>query len=224
MPPFTPLPGLPTYVPSIPLLPPTPFIRTAGFCLLFSRYGTNKTKLNCIAIDISYPTFLPAFPHPGFANQGFRQRYVTCGTMRALTPAILHLGLQVSPFTATHLPIVPPPTTWCVRTSLLPPRQCVRWLSGFTLTSGARQHIPPNQVRHPADRHFASGCFPPRLTTTQLPSTTVLWHTPTRTLTLLISRHPGRTTKPLRGSFFSEFTTSLRYEIYFLYCVIFNFF
>jgi hypothetical protein len=111
MPPFTPLPGLPTYVPSIPLLPPTPFIRTAGFCLLFSRYGTNKTKLNCIAIDISYPTFLPAFPQPGFANQGFRQRYVTCGTMRALTPAIPHLGLQVSPFAATYLPVVPPPTT-----------------------------------------------------------------------------------------------------------------
>jgi hypothetical protein len=34
-----------------------------------------------------------------------------------------------------------------------------------------------------------------------------------------------RWTKPLRGSFFSEFPTSLRFMIYFLYCVIFlNFF
>lgn len=71
LPRFTPLPGLPTYVPSIPLLPPIPFNRTAGFCLLFSRFGTNKAKLNCIGIDISYPTFLPSFPHPGFANQSF---------------------------------------------------------------------------------------------------------------------------------------------------------
>ena len=29
---------------------------------------------------------------------------------------------------------------------------------------------PPNRVRHPTDRHFASGCSPPRLAATQLPS------------------------------------------------------
>ena len=40
--PFTLLPGLPTYVPSIPLLPPIPFNGDAGFCLLFSLLGTKK--------------------------------------------------------------------------------------------------------------------------------------------------------------------------------------
>ena len=72
LPPFTPLPRAATYVSSIPLLPPTPFSSDAGFCLLFSRFGTNKAKLNCIGIDISYPTFLPPFPRLGFANQDFR--------------------------------------------------------------------------------------------------------------------------------------------------------
>jgi len=53
----------------------------------------------------------------------------------------------------------------------------------------------------PADRPFASGCFSPRLTATQLPSASELWLSPTRTCTVLI-RHPrGRTTKPLRGAF-----------------------
>jgi len=34
----------------------------------------------------------------------------------------------------------------------------------------ARRRIPPNRVRHPAGHPFASGCSPPRLTATQLPS------------------------------------------------------
>jgi len=67
-------------------------------------------------------------------------------------------------------------------------------------------NIPPNRVRHPADRQFASGCSPPRLTTTQLPSATELWHTPTRTSTVLIWRHHGRTTEPLRGIVQDRFT------------------
>jgi hypothetical protein len=54
-------------------------------------------------------------------------------------------------------------------------------------------NIPPNQVRHPTDRQFASGCFTPRLTATQLPSATEPWHTPTRTSTVLIRRPHGRT-------------------------------
>ena len=37
--------------------------------------------------------------------------WVALDMLRALTPTIPHLGLQVSPFTATYLPIVPPPTT-----------------------------------------------------------------------------------------------------------------
>jgi hypothetical protein len=36
----------------------------------------------------------------------------------------------------------------------------------------ARRSSPPNRVRSPTDQQFASGCSPPRLTTTQLPSAT----------------------------------------------------
>src|SRR5436190_5711966 len=36
--------------------------------------------------------------------------------------------------------------------------------------SRARQHTPPNRVRHPTGYPFASGYFPPRLAATQLPS------------------------------------------------------
>jgi hypothetical protein len=36
----------------------------------------------------------------------------------------------------------------------------------------ARRYTPPKRVRYPTDRQFASGCSPPRLTTTQLPSAT----------------------------------------------------
>ncbi len=53
---------------------PIPSNRATGFCLLFSRFGTNEAKLNsnCIGIDISHPTFLPPFPRLGFANQDFQ--------------------------------------------------------------------------------------------------------------------------------------------------------
>ena len=81
--------------------------------------------------------------------------------------------------------------------SLWPPLQRNQWFLGFTLSQGARQNIPPNRVRYPANRQFASSSSPPGLATTQLPSTTELWHTPTRTCTVLIERPHGRTTKPL---------------------------
>ena len=54
-------------------------------------------------------------------------------------------------------------------------------------------NMPPNRVRSPTDHQFASGCSPPRLMATQLPSTTWLWFTMTRTFTVLIKRLPRRT-------------------------------
>jgi hypothetical protein len=57
----------------------------------------------------------------------------------------------------------------------------------------ARRSSPPNRVRYPTDRQFASGCSPPRLGATQLPSATELWHTPARTFTVLMWRLHGRT-------------------------------
>jgi hypothetical protein len=42
----------------------------------------------------------------------------------------------------------------------------------FALHPQTRRYARPNRVRHPTDCMFASGCFPPRLTTTQFPSAT----------------------------------------------------
>ena len=75
----------------------------------------------------------------------------------------------------------------------LPPRQRVQRVSDFAMNEQARRSSPPNRVRSPTDRQFASGCSPPHLTTTQLPSATELWHTPTRTFTVLMWRPHGRT-------------------------------
>jgi len=55
----------------------------------------------------------------------------------------------------------------------------------------ARRSTPPNRVRSPTDQQFASGCSPPRLTATQLPLATELWHPPTRTFTVLMWRITG---------------------------------
>jgi hypothetical protein len=48
--------------------------------------------------------------------------------------------------------------------------------SGFTLHEEARRTTRPNRVRYPTDCIFASGCSPPRLTATQLPSATEIGH------------------------------------------------
>ena len=61
-----------------------------------------------------------------------------------------------------------------------------RCVSDFAIYVQARRDIPPNRVRHPADRGFASGCFPPHLAVTQLPSATEVWLPPTWTCTMLI--------------------------------------
>ena len=52
----------------------------------------------------------------------------------------------------------------------LSPRQRVQRVSDFAMNEQARRSSPPNRVRYPTDRQFASGCSPPRLATTQLPS------------------------------------------------------
>ena len=63
----------------------------------------------------------------------------------------------------------------------------------FAMNEQARRYTPPNRVRHPADRQFASSCSPPRLAATQLPSTTGPWLTLTQTFTVQMWRLHGRT-------------------------------
>ena len=64
-------------------------------------------------------------------------------------------------------------------------------IPGFAMNEEARRTAPPKRVRFTTDRKFASGCSPPRLTATQLPSATGLWLTPARTLTMLLRAIEG---------------------------------
>jgi len=111
----------------------------------------------------------------------------------ALTPAARHLGLQVSPLISRHLPNVAPPTTLCTPVSLYTPFQRTGRVSDFAMNEQARRVTPPNRVRHPAHRQFASSCSPPRLAATQLLSATGPWLTLTQTFTVQMSRLHGRT-------------------------------
>ena len=125
------------------------------------------------------------------------------GTIRPLTPAHRHVDEQVSPLSSRKLLNVPPPTTWCTPVSLFTPYllfQRTRRVSDFAMNEQARRYTPPNRVRYPADRQFASGCSPPHLMVTQLPSATGLWLTPTRTYTVLFARLHGRTHSRVCGN------------------------
>jgi hypothetical protein len=173
--------------------------QVSASCLAIS--GTDETHSNlnfiCTGLDIVHPTFLPPFPRTGFTSQDFRLclRYYegseSCHSftwgrrpphlLRFTFPSFRLQPRDVSTHRFSHHSSVSSefqasPFSWRLA-----------------------NNIPPNRVRYPADRQFASGCFPPRLTTTQLPSATELWHTPTWTCTMLINRHHGRTTEPLRG-------------------------
>ena len=136
----------------------------------------------------------------GTTRQALGRPNRNSGTIRALTPARGHLRRQVSPLTSPHLPDVPPPTTRCVPTSLSTPAQRVGCVSGFALSQEARHALPAESGSSPADRQFASGCSPPRLAATQLPSATEPWHTPTRTFTVLMKRPRGRTGSAALGA------------------------
>jgi hypothetical protein len=88
-----------------------------------------------------------------------------------------HLSPNRSPcFTPHDLPCIPSPNTWRALPPLLrcPPSVTGSLVSSpglnFTLNPQARRYARPNRVRPPTDCMFASGCFPPRLTATQLPS------------------------------------------------------
>ena len=94
--------------------------------------------------------------------------------MKALTPPGLARSRQVSPLAPLCRPNIPSPNTTWLRTSLCPSPQRLRSGlvrgPGFTQDPQARQSRPPNRVRCPTGCPFASGCFPPRLAATQLPS------------------------------------------------------
>ncbi len=130
--------------------------------------------------------------------------------MRALNPATPHLGLQASP---TYCDL---PSCRSASNHVMCPHIALTATAACTVISRLHPNVGGSPA-HPAESSSSSCrptvCFrllptPSRLTATQLPSATELWYTPTWTCTMLINRHHGRTTKPLRGSFSSVFPTS----------------
>ena len=163
-----------------------------SLCVLSSPYGHCRRLLLALHRCDSPPsTFLPPVPRRSFA---------LCAS-RGSSPLRYHEGSDS--YTA-HLrrrsPRLPRHTFLSFRLQprglpghRFPPRQRVQRFSDFAMNEQARRSSPPNRVRHPTDRQFASGCSPPRFTATQLPSATELWHTPAWTFTMLLWRHHGRT-------------------------------
>jgi hypothetical protein len=116
-------------------------------------------------------TSLPPVPRLGFALRACRSgrpdpRYHEGSDSRQRPP-----HQRVSPLQFAYLPRVPSPTTRCARSSLWPPLQRDRFLPGFAVNEQARRYTPPKRVRFTTDRRFVSSCSPPRLTATQLLST-----------------------------------------------------
>ena len=134
---------------------------------------------SCLGRSLYVSTFLPCLPSDRFMLPGpFRARFGPgrCGTMRALTPR----RARTRPPRPRCLlcicrPSIPPPTT-----SMAPGHRFVSHVGSVSV--GARwsrlRHsdrrladtTPPKRVRHPTGCSFASGCSPPRLAATQLPS------------------------------------------------------
>ena len=123
----------------------------------------------------------------------------TCSTTKALTPATVHPGGRSPRLSRYTFP------TFRLQPRGVPRHRFTRQLqrtgrvSDFAMNEQARRHTPPNRVRHPADRQFASGCSPPRLATTQLPSASGSWLAPARTYTVLFARLHGRTIPAFAG-------------------------
>jgi hypothetical protein len=152
--------------------------------------GTTDAWL-CSRCGSHASTFLPPVPRRSFAFCAFH----------GLWPLRYHEG---SDSCTAHLPCrsprLPRHTFLSFRLQprglpdhRLPPRQRDQRVSDFAMYEQARRSSPPNRVRPPTDRQFASGCSPPRLAATQLPSATELWLSPARTFTVLMWRPHGRT-------------------------------
>jgi hypothetical protein len=152
--------------------------------------GTSGATL-CSRCGSHASTFLPPFPRRGFALRTSRgsRRF---GTMETLTSCAAHLQRR-SPRLPRHTFLSFRLQPRGLSGHRLPPRQRDQRVSDFALESQARRSPPPNRVRHPTDQQFASGCSPRCFGPTQLPSATELWHTPTRTFTVLMWRPHGRT-------------------------------
>jgi hypothetical protein len=141
---------------------------------LLSLFGTRGAALLRFGLHAS--TFLPCLPSDGvlLAPPLMVRAPDHIGTMRALTPCRLAHANKVSPFRSSAFPASRPQPRYAARRSRayhpvppVGPRG-----PDFAINEQARLCTPPNRVRHPTGRRFASGCSPPRLAATQLPSAT----------------------------------------------------
>ena len=130
-----------------------------------------------------------------FPQTVFPKRFTIsdCGTMKALTPAY-HTLICRSPCLSRLAFLTFRPQPSCRPDHRFePPPQRDQRVSDFVMSEKTRRPTRPNRVRYPTDRHFVSSCFPPRLATKQLLSTTGMWHTPGWTHTILTKRLHRRT-------------------------------
>src|ERR671919_52098 len=167
-------------------------VPTASLCALRSPRHYRRLAFALLHCEAHASTFLPPVPQRSFAfcaSRGF-DRF---GTLKARTPAPLtthSAGLPAYLTTSSCRSV--PNHVGCLDIAC-PPRQRVQRVSDFAMNEQARRSSPPNRVRSPTDQQFALGCSPRRFGPTQLPSATELWHTPTRTSTVLMWRPHRRT-------------------------------
>jgi hypothetical protein len=141
--------------------------------------GTHMTVLAPFRSSrLQLPASLPSgrFCSPPLSNAGDRLAAVPRhrGNMKALTPAAVTPAGGSLRLRRLAVPTFrPQPHDGPHRTlSQSPQRQ---WsIQGFATDLQARRSTPPKRVRHPTDCRFVSGCSPPRLAATRLPSTSEL--------------------------------------------------
>ena len=170
-------PGTPLPVP-IPCawtggkLPPTP--GRAGASASAPRSALSGTAGALIAsLRLHASTFLPPFPKDGFASRPFAtaaaaSRYYEGSDSCRPRPRSAGLSAYSASPCGHPAPNHAMPSSAFAATSARPADPLPG--PGFAIGSQARHGISPNRVRSPTGCPFASGCSPPRLAATQLPS------------------------------------------------------
>ena len=166
-----------------------------GVCPLLSLSGTAETVPCSIPVLARPASCLPSLgavllPALSTATGGI-------GIMKALTPAALTLIDRSLRLLRLAVPTFHPQPRGLSVGRFVSRLSAERLLPGFATNEQARHSVPPKQVRHPTDCRFTSGCSPPRLAATQLPSITELRPTPARTSTVQTKRPHGRTRSSL---------------------------
>jgi hypothetical protein len=137
---------------------------------LFSRMALTPVCFQAASLDTS--TFLPALRSTGVTPL---HRYYggsdSCPALHAAQVSLLHAPCPLRRSAPNHLAL---PCRGFARCILCSPADSCTPGSGRLRPSygDSPNYARPNRVRHPADQRLASGCSPPHLRMTQLPSAT----------------------------------------------------